>query len=936
MAEVNEIPGLSEAVEKKFRQWKERLIDLSMRNRLINFKPTKSSSLKIVAPSIAAIFDHLVKEEGEYYLYVREEEGFLNLEDSESSTRHSRKSAQKVTDSDELVFEGTQERAARVLYTVRSRSRTELEERGTNVLFLALGFLHWTEVTGSSFKLASPLILVPVQLERQRQKQRYRMTMAPEEIVVNPAIALKLKNDFSIALPGLPETPEALDPEAFLSETKKVIAEKIAWDVSGECHLGLFSFLKFMMYKDLEANIDVAKRHRVIAALTGFPASLPDVPADLVTADRLDEAIKPERAFQILDADSSQQEAIVAALAGVSYVLQGPPGTGKSQTIANIIAECLAANKKVLFVSEKAAALEVVKRRLDKCGLGEFCLELHSHKANKRAVLEQLDETLRPPPISQASGEPPFRHLMERRSQLNTYVKALHSAVGPLGLTPFQAYARLASLWNSPDVPASLPEPLDLTQEQFSTIVQLFKQLGSHGPIFLEFQSHPWKGTRVTSCSLQQQTEIDRALQTFLQSLADAVSQERLLTSIVRQTVENLEASLLEKYTPDILHLELDKLLRMFDGPYKGAGKYLRYYGYRKSLRRIRHCCRQAHVFTNAHVVGDLTLAILVRNGRKSLPSKADDSKTIADSANSTSFETFSAMTCWIGDCLAANHNLEASPNWTSNLKGLTEARQKYARVSTTMKSGFDFLRTLFPLESSGATEKDLLSDVRIWVQLRYDKLTELKEWLEVEEVVTKLRSFGLDDFVVESSKYKIPAKDLTAAFEKRFFRIWLDEAREKDATLGSFSSTLHEQAIDEFRELDNRLIRETPQRIINGLRLARPNTGFAGKRGPDIDILQREIKKSRRNKPIRGLFAEIPSLVQALKPCFLMSPLSVASYLAPGQLQFDVLLFDEASQIVPEDAIGSILRSPQTIVVGDTKQLPPTSVVSQSRLYNG
>ncbi|MBI4331183.1 MAG: DUF4011 domain-containing protein [Chloroflexi bacterium] len=924
-----DVPGLAEAVERKVRQWKERLIDLSLRNRLVNFKETRSSTLKIVEPGIPDIFDRLVKEEGEYHIHVQEEQGFLDLEDSAHSTRNSARSAATARDPNELVCVGTPERTARVLYTLRSRAHTEFEERGTNVLFVALGFLRWTEVATGSVQLVSPIILVPVQLERQRQQQRYRLTLAPEEVVLNPAIALKLRNDFGIILPDLPELPEDLDIERFLLQIEQAIAQKTAWKVNKECHIGLFSFLKYMMYKDLEANVGTAKKHRIISALAGFPALLPDVPPDLVTAGELDDEVKPERTFQILDADSSQQEAIAAALAGVSFVLQGPPGTGKSQTIANIIAECLVAGKRVLFVSEKMAALEVVKRRLGQCGLGEFCLELHSHKANKRAVLEQLSETLGQTPASQAPGEQAlFYQLQERRKQLNSFVTALHSPRGPLALTPFQASARLANLWDSPDIPASIPRPLELTQQQLSEIKHLLRQLAANGPIYREYETHPWKGTVLETCSLQQESQIERALDSFLEALTNATVLDTRLASVVNSVVERLESKLLEKYSPQFVKLELDDLLKRFTGPYGGSGKYLRYLGYRMSLRGIRQCCRAAPGTSGDSAAADLKLALLVRNGRTCLQTDAGNRQTTGDLTNAIHFDLFAGLVSWIEDCLSAGSELQMCSVPVSldpsTLEDLRETAQSCARVVPALRSGFDFLRSLFLLEETGCTERKALNDVRSWVRLRRDRLTELRPWLDVENAIKQLRNLGLAEFVAESLKRKVNVLNLPDAFEKQFYRLWLDEAYRGDPVLNSFRSTLHEQAIDEFRKLDKRLVQDTPRRIINELRSRRPDTGFASPRSSALGILQREIQK-RRPKPLRSLFSEITALVQALKPCFLMSPLSVASYLAPGQMKFDVLLFDEASQIMPEDAMGSILRSLQAIIVGDTKQLPPT-----------
>ncbi len=925
-----DVPGLAEAVEVKFRQWKERLIDLSLRNRLVNFKETRSSTLRIVEPGITSIFDRLVKEEGEYYVYVREEQGFLDPKDTEDATENTAASIAKPRDPNELICEGARQRTARVLYTLRSRAQTELEERGTNVLFIALGFLHWAETPTSSVGLVSPILLIPVQMERQRPRQRYRLTMAPEDIIVNPAVVLLLRNDFGITLPDLPEDAQDLDIGRFLEATRQVVAQMATWQVREDCHIGLFSFLKFMMYKDLEANMATAKRHRIVAALAGFPTLLPDVPLDLVTAEKLDNVTRPERSFQILDADSSQQEAILAALAGVSFVLQGPPGTGKSQTIANIIAECLVAGKRVLFVSEKMAALDVVKRRLDECGLGEFCLELHSHKANKRAVLEQLSMTLHRPRASQTPGDPAFFYqLEERRKQLNSFVRALHSPLGALRLTPFQANGRLARLLNSPDIPAYIPKPLELAQEQFGEIMRLLRQIAANDQIYSEYETHPWKGTLLAACSLQQQTEIQRALDAFLEALNAAIALTSHLTDVFERVVKHLESKLHEKYTPDFIDLELEDLITRFSGQYNGSGRYLRYFSYRMSLRRIRRLCRTAPPTRGESAVADLRLALLVRDGCR-CSSERGRNRTMEERLTETMcLDVFDTLVAWIESCLSASHDLAACSSPASldlsTLEDLREIAQSGSRIVTALRSGFTFLRTLFPLDQIGVSECTPLNEVRSWTQPRHDTLAELRAWLDVECAVRKLRSLGLSEFINESLTRGIRATDLPSAFEKQFYRLWLDEAYGSDPILHSFRSTLHEQAIDEFRRLDERLVQETPRRIISELRSRRPDTGFTSPPTSGLSILQREIQKRRRHMSLRRLLSTVPDLAQTLKPCFLMSPLSVASYLMPGQMKFDILLFDEASQIMPEDAVGSILRSPQVIVVGDTKQLPPT-----------
>ena len=170
------------------------------------------------------------------------------------------------------------------------------------------------------------------------------------------------------------------------------------------------------------------------------------VPEGLPRARDLDAVAHPATTYHILDSDSSQHEAIEAVKRGASLVLDGPPGTGKSQTIANIIAEFLAMGKSVLFVSEKSAALEVVKRRLDKRGLGDFCLECHSHKANKKQVIDELGRCLNLPAETYKDHSEDLNRLFDTRQALNEYVRALHEVRQPLGLSAFQVHGRLAAI----------------------------------------------------------------------------------------------------------------------------------------------------------------------------------------------------------------------------------------------------------------------------------------------------------------------------------------------------------------------------------------------------------------------------------------------------------------------------------------------------------
>ncbi|MBC8075291.1 MAG: DUF4011 domain-containing protein [Chloroflexales bacterium] len=374
--------------------WKARLLDLSRRNRMLHTRPGVGGTVALSYPDALRLFDALVRRRRRLTfatpLTLEERLAVLRW-DAPATGATVRldtiaaplpKDGQLATD----LLPADQERA---LYTLRLRSRTALGEGGVNVLFVALGFLEWFDRDAPELVMRSPLLLVPVELLREKGGDEYALRLLDDELALNPTLAHKLRQDYGIALPALPDD-DAIQLDQLFATIGELVARHDGWRVQPECTLGLFSFLKLMLYHDLERAAEIAATHPVLSLLTGEGKTAEGTAGDNIlqpsafSLQPLDER-PPEQCYQILDADASQSEAIEAARGGASFVLQGPPGTGKSQTIANIIAECLAQHKRVLFVSEKMAALDVVYERLRQCGLAEFCLEAHSHKASKRA-----------------------------------------------------------------------------------------------------------------------------------------------------------------------------------------------------------------------------------------------------------------------------------------------------------------------------------------------------------------------------------------------------------------------------------------------------------------------------------------------------------------------------------------------------------------------
>lgn len=424
-------------LDKTIDLWCRALLDLGRRNRMIHYRPSKRRSLAITEPAPEVLFEKLVGEDKTL--------AFRRPIDKKSAPRtHAILSLLsmlghpvKVTVGD-LDYSGDYEHAQSALSYMRSQYRLAHEEQGCHILYLSFGFVEWRDgkggTKGSPF-VESPLILVPVELLQSSPSAPYTLKRRDDDIVVNPALSLVFEKK-GITLPLFDENSDEL---AAFFEAMESMADEHGWRIHRKTSLGLLSFQKISMYRDLEANRKRLVEHPFVRAMAGEEASflpLSDIDPDTV----------PYRdTYQVLPADSSQQKAILAAKRGESFVMVGPPGTGKSQTITNIIAELLADGKKILFVSGKNAALQVVYRRLQETGLAAFCLPLHSHRANKREILSDISASLsmKAPKLSE-SDERDCLSLEEKRTELNAYAKALHQPIEPLGYTAYECAAALS------------------------------------------------------------------------------------------------------------------------------------------------------------------------------------------------------------------------------------------------------------------------------------------------------------------------------------------------------------------------------------------------------------------------------------------------------------------------------------------------------------
>lgn len=442
-----------ERPEDRLTRWQRKLLDLSLRNNLLSFKAGKKS-LKLDSPDAGHLED-ILAEGHAIKLLTRPD--LMDGNDPRSQAIHEGRERENIRRQHSLdalkrkeVFVGLpqDEMDSRLVELFRA-SRTSLQEGGSNTLYLALGFLSWTRDDKDDKKYRAPLILVPVSLERRSARSGFSLKLHDDEPRFNPTLIEMLRQDFDLDLgiqdTELPKDESGLDVAGIWKNVSSAIKDIKGWDVVEDVVLATFSFAKYLMWKDLTERTEQLKQNSVVRHLIETPRDSYESTIEFPDVRKLDVELPVKETFCPLPADSSQLSAVVAGSKGKDFVLIGPPGTGKSQTISNLIAQCLAERKRVLFVSQKMAALDVVYRRLADVGLGNFCLELHSSKARKTEVLEQLRTSW-----DAASAMAPEEwhaeaaRLEELRSHLNDYVARLHLR-HPNGLSVYEAIGKVVA-----------------------------------------------------------------------------------------------------------------------------------------------------------------------------------------------------------------------------------------------------------------------------------------------------------------------------------------------------------------------------------------------------------------------------------------------------------------------------------------------------------
>lgn len=1020
---------MSDPIDAQITRSRRELLDLTARNRLINTPLTRSRSsrLDVIDELSSEVFRIIVQERREMAFLSKEqpdtEEQLDNDEepvegDSEqqdvqttpcdasaesldgSDADDALHFAQPVEDDDEIADrhldknlqtplddEKLQKKLLRLFYDARGF----YEEQGVNSLYLAIGFLEWYESPTSDKPRYAPLLLIPVELHRRTVNAKFRLRMLDDELTTNLSLQEKLKAEFGLQLPDVPEVDD-VSPGDYFDAVQQVVDGQPRWRLHRDrMTLWFFSFAKFLMFRDLNPEVwPEGKGPKQHAGLRGLLGEETSFASPLIGEhENLDDRIDARDLTHIMDADSSQAAAIEEVRHGRNLVIQGPPGTGKSQTITNLIAAAVNDGKKVLFVAEKMAALEVVKSRLDRIGLGDLCLELHSHKANRRAVLDELESTLQLGRPASKDIVKPAAELERVRSRLNAYVQQLHSPVSPSRQTPFQLIGTLSRLQASgtrrfDSIPEGIEDWSKSTLEEKQAILNdILEHVTELGPPAV----HAWRGVQRRMPFLPADVQqIERDIRALGSALSTIAQHGKSLADSLRISSDDESASLSSVQQLATLASKLQNIPPMDRSVFANPS----WESKQNEIRRIatlgrewRTCKEELEGIlapTAWHIDVVQTRTDLAANGdsffrwfsgrwraasrtlkgllRSPPPKLLQDQLQILDSLfrwqqlseqlgsngelntvarqafgdfwknDNSDWDELQAIVDWNQDCSQSDlpdDFRKAIGNWSDPAQ--TEAAFLSLRDVLEDASGeLTKLRDLLELSEAAAFETAELSHVPLTVfESRFEEwlcaIEQLNRWVILQRRRSDLVDAGLESLLSEIDSGTIGADALdrlTLIFSESAMKL----AYTQFDTIAEFDGVTHSRIVNEFRELDQRRIElarhETASAHFEGIP--------AGSDYGSVGIIRGEIRKKRRHKQIRRLLTEAGHAVQAIKPVFMMSPISIAQFIEPGALEFDLLVIDEASQVRPVEAFGAVMRSHQAVVVGDNRQLPPTS----------
>ncbi len=974
-----DLSGLSAKKEvTKQDQWERKLLDLSLRNTLINARIR--STVPLLTFDFARTED-LLSEGDEYALMPRPKEWDLHIISAwgfDTVSNLSVYSELITTLAERRILHSIlpdKELNTRLTRMYRS-AKSAMEETGASTLFLALGLLHWYEGTSKSSRdHFAPIILIPIDILRKIGGQGYAIKKRDEDAQVNVTLLEFLRQNFKLEIPGLnpPPTDEhGLDIDKIFAIVRKAIMGQKQWSVVDASIISVFSFSQFSMWNDIHNHPDLLNRNKIVRAL---------ISGKVDWDCNIPESVNGEDAYLPVSVDASQLRAINMAANNVSFVLHGPPGTGKSQTITAMISNALTKGKTVLFVAEKMAALEVVQKRLAGLGIGDFCLELHSNKAVKRDVLNQLKRgmDIRVWGMSTDYAQK-ISEIHEMRMQLDSYAKVLHERrkcglsvremideyeaipeqktklrlsqefVQSIVPGDFEKHKRL--LQRLTDAGRQVGHPKDnalsvIGQNEYTQSFRMHLEetlgdyenavdelekaavafagaIGEESPVSQE----QWQGLLGLASGFQKSVSLPEFL--FSGEPLDIIFQLPMQYLSTKNLWKSQQEAFLQRYQESILMVNLADIAAQ----YEAASKKL--FGKAKATETVTAILQQ-------HVKYPVSQEML-----PAIAAEVEQYRQLTASCEAAKAAIPGYWNAYLKEDSTVESLVELRNSWESQMNGMEQfliiapklkadgkyndvqqmARQ-FSETSDNLQKQEVVLQELLKLRNI-EKHQDWLGGKKELIQLLDSSSNGLRDWISYRSVQSECESNGLQA-VCRAYEGGLAHEDVIPTYMKATYKALIWAVIENEPVLNHFTGNSFNERIKEYKEMEQEFIDLTKEEMYYHLTHNLPTGHETSDTIKEMNILRKAISSGGRGVSIRALFEQIPHVLPKLCPCLLMSPISVAQYLSAEVPPFDVVIFDEASQLPTCKAVGVLARGENAVIVGDPNQMPPTSFFTGS-----
>lgn len=975
---------LSQAELDKFDVWEKKLLDISRRNQLVNYKPT-GKGLQLNFYDMNALYRTFESKKGNYRI------NFVGSTDSpafELPTLTEEQYNQIESDFGSgnigLILRSSGQYSS-LKFFERER-RKSFEETGSNRFYLALGFIQYFENPKSVNPCYAPVILLPIDLIRN-SKDNYSISGREEPPFLNISIFEFFSQEYGLncddLLTQISFDSEEVDIDAVLNTVSEKIKKLNRTSIIRTAAINIFNFSKAVMWSDVKFRKPELSKNKIIKSIIDGRFVCEE--DELIDNAFDDDNSNPEDLAMPLPADSSQIIAIKDCTDGKSFILQGPPGTGKSQTITNMIVNAIYHGKTVLFVAEKMAALEVVQKRLNQLCLGKFALEAHSIKSDKTSLMEQFEQRIALG--STTSSKEDYLELASKlkieKKELNRVINLLHKENGYF-LSFYDAFVnyldideKVESIVFSDDYVKNLE--FSEFQEAARVCEKLNREIISNGgyvsnPFILYRNTNYIPGSSKTKLSnytalfkkplidlinvfknfnsenglkFDAKEEVVAPLIDFLLDEQDVINCIKTLIGIDLNSLDQYVMDILDigkKYQRNIETLKVDFSNQIHDIDYESdsltynslndAFIIKKIIGRKKLLKKITSLARNPKKYKAKDLPAIYKALEDVNLQEKYLSEQMQKYQVVFGSPSTykvkdydfDKFENIYLITKKVIDKYSKHFSFSELSELIFKTQSFSfRGKESLITSYNTFKSveetftkelGFDFsLCSKFDIDY-----ETLLSLSNGWME----KIDYLPNWCSLLTTINEAKShslFPIIDFI-ENNETNF---DLILIYKKAIFAHIMSKTISGDES-GSFNSVELKHHIDFYKELIERFkeltIKETAAIISSKMPSINSKSPSSSQQG----ILNKAIKSRCRGKSIRQLFAEVPDILTRIFPIFLMSPISCAQYLSPDMPEFDIVIFDEASQMPTSEAIGAIARGKSLIVVGDSKQLPPTA----------